>query len=76
MSEVIHQNVNLVSEISGVGPKIKDSFNKAGIETIEDLLFCLPKSYEDRTSLTPLNIVKIGERVLCEGRIIKTQQNL
>ena len=76
MQEVINNiNINLVSDLTGVGPKIKDSFHKAGIDTIEDLLFLLPKSYEDRTSLTPLNILKVGENALCEGRIIKTQQN-
>ena len=77
MQDIINEsiNINLVSDLTGVGPKIKDSFHKVGIDTIEDLLFWLPKSYEDRTRLTSLNMLKVGESALCEGKIIKTLIN-
>ena len=67
---------NLISNLSGVGPKMEANLNKVGIYTTEDLLFWLPRTYEDRTKLVELNTLKIGESSLCEGRIIKIQQNI
>ena len=67
---------NLISNLSGVGPKMEANLNKVGIYTTEDLLFWLPRTYEDRTKLVELNTLKIGESSVCEGRIIKIQQNI
>tara|TARA_B100000900_G_scaffold261790_1_gene223121 strand:+ start:2464 stop:2610 length:147 start_codon:yes stop_codon:yes gene_type:complete len=38
-----------ITEIKGVGPKVKEELNKIGINYIQDALFLLPKKYENRT---------------------------
>lgn len=42
--------------VKGVGPSRLSILNRLGIETIEDLLYCFPRRYEDRSK-----IKKVGE---------------
>jgi ATP-dependent DNA helicase RecG len=55
--------------IKGVGPARKRLFQNLGIETVEDLLYFFPRRYEDRTRMTPLSQVKIGEYQTVAGKI-------
>ena len=50
-----------ISEIKGVGPKVKEELNKIGINHIQDALFLLPKKYENRTKLTSIKDLTPGE---------------
>lgn len=43
-----------VSFIKGVGPKTAETFKAAGIATVEDLLYFLPRAYEDFSVVTPI----------------------
>jgi ATP-dependent DNA helicase RecG len=43
-----------IGDVRGVGPKMIESLAKLNIHTIEDLLFFLPRRYDDYTRLTPL----------------------
>lgn len=43
-----------VSEMRGVGPKMVETLGKLNIHTIQDLLYFLPRRYDDYTKLTPL----------------------
>lgn len=43
-----------VSEMRGVGPKMVETLAKLNIHTIQDLLYFLPRRYDDYTKLTPL----------------------
>ncbi|MDP2938008.1 MAG: ATP-dependent DNA helicase RecG [Candidatus Omnitrophota bacterium] len=45
--------------LKGIGPKRAKSFNKLGINTIEDLLYYFPRRYEDRTNF--ISISKLQE---------------
>lgn len=40
-----------VSKVKGVGPRMQKSLDKLGLETINDLLFFLPRRYDDYTRL-------------------------
>ena len=40
-----------IDNIKGVGPKVKTQLQKLGIETIQDALVYLPKSYENRSKI-------------------------
>jgi len=44
-----------VERIRGIGPKQAELLNKLGIKTIEDLLFFLPRRYDDYTRLLPIS---------------------
>ena len=41
-----------VDKMKGVGPRMVQALGKLGIERINDLLFCLPRRYDDYTKLT------------------------
>ncbi len=59
-----------VQFLKGVGPKLGAKLAVREIHTVEDLLYFLPKAYEDRRSFTPLRAVKVGERVTVRGEIV------
>lgn len=60
----------LARYIKGVGPKKSEYLAKAGLNTIEDVLYYLPKRYEDRSNITLIKDLKIGERQTIQGEII------
>ena len=65
-----------VEEIKGVGPKTREIMEKAGIVTVRDLLYYLPRTYENYTNTTTLSEIRPGKVVvkgkISDLRIIKT----
>ncbi|MFA6349724.1 MAG: DEAD/DEAH box helicase, partial [Candidatus Omnitrophota bacterium] len=59
-----------VRYIKGVGPKRAKSFAKAGINTLEDLLYYFPRRYEDRTNLLPIAGLSEGNTYTIKARIM------
>lgn len=59
-----------VSDLRGVGPKLKDKLNKLGIFSLEDLLLHLPMRYEDRTTISPINRIRLEQRVVVDAQIV------
>jgi len=55
--------------VKGVGPQRGKLLAKKGLETVEDALFFLPIRHEDRTRLTPLRSIQVGQVVTCSGTI-------
>lgn len=55
--------------LRGVGPRKAADFAKAGLHTVEDLLYRLPFRYEDRTRMRPVRTLRAGERVAVTGTI-------
>lgn len=51
-----------VQYIKGVGPKKAARFKKLNILTLRDLLYFIPRDYEDRTKFTLIREVVIGEK--------------
>ncbi|MDA9595255.1 ATP-dependent DNA helicase RecG [SAR86 cluster bacterium] len=62
-----------IDEIKGVGPKIKSQLELIGIYNVEDALFLLPKSYENRTKLTQIKDLIPGQPFQVEGEIIESK---
>ena len=60
-----------VTTLKGVGPKLKEKFDRLGIQNKQQLLFHLPLRYEDRTHLTPLGALQSGQRALIEAEILQ-----
>ncbi|MDH5483978.1 MAG: ATP-dependent DNA helicase RecG [Gammaproteobacteria bacterium] len=58
-----------VTRLKGVGPRIAEHLKKIGIETIQDVLFYLPRKYEDRTRVIPIGAIRQGQSVVVEARI-------
>ncbi len=59
-----------VSNLRGVGPKLKERLNKLDIFTLEDLLLHLPMRYEDRTMISPINRIRLEQRVVVDALIV------
>ncbi|HET6912401.1 MAG TPA: ATP-dependent DNA helicase RecG [Rhodanobacteraceae bacterium] len=56
-----------VSSLAGVGPAVQQSLQKLGIARVQDLWFHLPLRYEDRTRITAIRDLRIGEAAQVEG---------
>ncbi len=67
-----HQTTNASSPctiLTGVGPKLAQCLANHGIRTLQDLLFHLPRQYQDRTRITPIASLSPGDYGLVVGRI-------
>ena len=59
-----------LTELKGIGPKSAEALSAEGFNNVLDLLFHLPRRYEDRTRVTGLDQrLQSGSRVLLRGRI-------
>ncbi|MCX7795637.1 MAG: ATP-dependent DNA helicase RecG [bacterium] len=56
-----------IQYVKGVGPKRALLFKKLGVETLRDLIYFIPKRYEDRSNLKPINSLESDtyQTVLC-----------
>ncbi|MGA8277447.1 MAG: ATP-dependent DNA helicase RecG [Rhodanobacteraceae bacterium] len=50
-----------VSTLPGVGPALTRTLERLGIQRVQDLWFHLPLRYEDRTRITPIADLRVGE---------------
>jgi ATP-dependent DNA helicase RecG len=55
--------------LKGVGPERAKLLARKELETVEDALFFLPIRHEDRTHLTPLREIRVGEVVTTSGTV-------
>jgi ATP-dependent DNA helicase RecG len=58
-----------VQFLKGVGPKRLEVLQKLGISTVRDLLFFLPRDYEDRTQITPIAKLRVGEKATVRASV-------
>jgi ATP-dependent DNA helicase RecG len=56
--------------LKGVGPRRAADLEKAGLVTVEDLLYRFPIRYEDRSRLQPIASLKPGQTASITGRIL------
>ncbi len=56
--------------VKGVGPAKAKLLANLGIFTVEDLLYLFPNRYEDRSKLTPMALVSVGERQTVGGHVL------
>lgn len=62
-----------VEVVKGVGPKMAQLLNKLGIFTINDLLFFLPRRYDDYTKLNQISHLKPNELATVIGTVRFTE---
>jgi ATP-dependent DNA helicase RecG len=55
--------------LRGVGPQRARLLEKKGLVTVEDALFFVPIRHEDRTRLTPLRSIQVGQVATCAGTV-------
>jgi ATP-dependent DNA helicase RecG len=56
-----------VHQLQGVGAAAAALLEKLNIFTTDDLLFHLPRDYEDRSTIIPMNQLSVGRSYLLEG---------
>jgi ATP-dependent DNA helicase RecG len=56
--------------LKGVGPKNAKSLAKVGIQTVRDILYYLPRRYEDRTNLPKMIQLRPGQQVTVRGKLL------
>ncbi len=56
--------------MKGVGPKMAALFAKGGVETIEDLLYYVPRTYADWSRIANVDTLKVGDRVTVVARVL------
>ncbi|MEM4409166.1 MAG: hypothetical protein QXI19_10535, partial [Candidatus Caldarchaeum sp.] len=59
-----------VQYVKGVGPSGVRLLGKLGISTVEELLYTLPRRYEDRSNFRKMRDIKPGEWVTLRGRLV------
>ncbi|MGR8921291.1 MAG: DEAD/DEAH box helicase, partial [Gammaproteobacteria bacterium] len=62
-----------VTALSGVGPKLAEHLERLQIRRVADLLFHLPLRYQDRTRLTPVGTLRLGQEALVEVTVDAAQ---
>ncbi len=60
--------------LKGVGPKRAKVFNKAGINTAEDLLYYFPRRYEDRTNFSSIAKLEEGQTLTIKAQALSKRQ--
>jgi ATP-dependent DNA helicase RecG len=58
-----------VASLPGVGPKLEQALERIGVVRVQDLWFHLPLRYEDRTRITAIRDLRIGESAQVEGTV-------
>jgi ATP-dependent DNA helicase RecG len=58
-----------IRHLKNIGVLTEQRLTRLGISTIQDLLFHLPMSYQDRTRLIPIEQLKVGQEVLIQGTV-------
>src|SRR5260221_1817198 len=56
--------------LKGVGPRRAADLARAGLVTVEDLLYRFPIRYEDRSRLQPIAALKAGQTASIAARIL------
>lgn len=58
-----------LTQLKGVGPRVAGLLKRLDLRTVQDVLLHLPRAYQDRTHVTPLNQLRPGDQVVIEGEI-------
>ena len=62
-----------VQFVKGVGPKIALLLEKKGIKTVEDMLYSLPRRYEDRRFIRSVSRLRPGEKETVVGNVVDAE---
>ena len=58
-----------LSNLPKMGPKSLEALKSAGIVSLADFLFNIPRTYLDQTKVTPIGNCRVGEKVVLIGTI-------
>ncbi len=67
-------NTSSIQYVKGVGPRLAELFKKKDIYTVEDALYFLPRTYEDRKNFIPIKNLIVGPQQTSVGLIRRVAQ--
>ncbi|MDH4266004.1 MAG: ATP-dependent DNA helicase RecG, partial [Deltaproteobacteria bacterium] len=76
LAEFLQQRKDLqtpIQFIKGVGPRLSEILKKKNIRTVEDALFFLPRSYEDRRQIKTISQLQVGKMETVIGTILRAE---
>jgi len=59
-----------VQYVKGIGPKRATLLARVDVTTVEDLLFYLPRRYLDRSRITTIRSLRVGEEATVVGKVL------
>jgi ATP-dependent DNA helicase RecG len=62
-----------VTVLKGVGPRQAERLARLAIHTLADLLFHLPLRYQDRTRVTPIGGLQLGEEAVIQAEVVMAE---
>lgn len=73
VSAIVNDFLNIpVSSLKGIGAKRAAGLKKRGISTVLDLLYLIPKDYEDRTKITPFSKLENNQPAYIKGKVLSS----
>lgn len=62
-----------VQYLKGVGPKNAATMAKIGLKTVRDVLYHLPRRYEDRRNIPRISGLRVGMFATIKGKLLKVE---
>ena len=62
-----------VISLSGIGPVAAEKLDRLGIEQVRDLVFFVPRDYQDRRFATPIEELQPGQEAVVEGQVASSR---
>jgi len=59
--------------VKGVGPKVGQLLARKGLNTVEDLLYFLPRKYEDRRFVKTIETIEVGKKETVIGDVVRAE---
>jgi len=73
VSAIANDFLNIpVARLKGIGVKRAAGLKKRGISTVLDLLYLIPKDYEDRTKIIPFNKLEYNKPAHIKGKVLSS----
>lgn len=63
-----------ISSLPGVGQRTAARLAERGLQSLQDLWLWLPRGYEDRTRISPIDQLRPGEPAQIEGRVLAVER--
>lgn len=73
LEEAVEKLAQPAQFVKGVGPKVGQLLARKGLKTVEDLLFFLPRKYEDRRVVKPIARIEAGRQETVVGTVVRAE---
>ncbi len=63
----------LLTALKGISPKLAERLRRLGLYTVADVLLHLPLRYQDRTRITPISQLQVGDEAQIEAKVVGSE---